>query len=69
MPFQPHCDPVSDVEAQQQINPVYSVSMSIRACLAWHVLSFVLGILATALVVWGFMARGVGARGYTALGP
>jgi hypothetical protein len=69
MSVQHYCDDaVSDVESQQQSNQVHSVSISIPACLAWHVLSFCLGILTTMLLVWGFMAC-AGAVTYIVLGP
>ena len=41
----------SDVESQR-VDRVHYVSMSIPAFLAWHVLSFLLGILTTVLVIW-----------------
>jgi hypothetical protein len=71
MPFQQYCDDnaIVDVEAQQSSNQVHSVAMSIPAFLVWHVLSFILGILTTVLMVWGFMTCGVGVGSYTALGP
>lgn len=49
---------------------VHFVSMSIPACLAWHVLSFLLGILTTVLVIWGVPGwTGRGGVFFTLLGP
>jgi hypothetical protein len=65
-----------DVESQMG-QPMHFVSMSIPACLAYHVLSFVLGILTTVGMIWGlssygcFVGGGGGSGGerYFVVGP
>jgi hypothetical protein len=51
---------LQDVESQLGNVHCVAMSMSFPTCLAWHVLSFLLGILTTVVVIWMWGACPVG---------